>query len=218
LSAPWVCGIMDYDPFNTDNTNTLMLVTRAYSAFAAYIKAAAIYKCPDDRSSVTIHGTQLPRARSYCLNGWLGGNFSEVNSTLPPLVRARSQIGVMPGRGGGFTQTGNVPSPPVPPSEQFCFLDAHPDTIWSSQFIMAYTYGDPGWLYGFDTLPAYYHDKSGTISFADGHVEAHRWTTSTFLSPITGQARTSVPTASVPQSGYWADLNWIFRHTVFFTW
>src|SRR5690242_23548 len=45
--AEWVTGDMT-DPF--DRTNTLLLTDPRLSTFARYITAAAIYKCPGDKS------------------------------------------------------------------------------------------------------------------------------------------------------------------------
>src|SRR5437879_5646193 len=63
----------DYDqPSNPECTNLLYLVDVGYAAFADYIKTATVYKCPSDRSTITLAGTEYPRSRSYTLNSWLG--------------------------------------------------------------------------------------------------------------------------------------------------
>ena len=64
---------------------------------------------------------------------------------------------------------------PAGPSQIFSFLDAGPDSLCFSAFVVAM--GDTGLFYH---LPSAQHGGSGNVAFADGHVESHRW-----LSPDT---------------------------------
>lgn len=68
-SLPWV-NSTDYDqPGDRGCTNLLFLVDSRYAAFAAYIKSPGVYKCPADKSTVTINRQIYPRSRSYPKKG-----------------------------------------------------------------------------------------------------------------------------------------------------
>ena len=92
-------------------------------------------------------------------------------------------MNAMVGDAGVFTQGGvnaNFPdytqffkATAIPqPSDIFVFLDEHPDSIDDGYFLNSYTDGGtPTWT----DLPASYHNKAGSFSFADGHSELHNW-------------------------------------------
>jgi prepilin-type N-terminal cleavage/methylation domain-containing protein/prepilin-type processing-associated H-X9-DG protein len=206
FGCPWVAGWLDYDPFNTDNTNAALLVGRGASAFAPYILNAATYKCPDDPSTVNEPSGNLPRARSYVLNSAIGAPGWIMDSVTPASVSTMSQIGVSVNFDGHYGQEclAQWLSTIVPPSRQFCFLDEHPDNMSFAYFwIGSLTAGvaDP---------PAHYHDNSGTLSFADGHVEVHRWTSPAVLTPVTGVINYNG--ASVKGT---SDGAWLASHTLY---
>lgn len=48
-------------------------------------------------------------------------------------------------------------------------LDEHPDTINDGFFMNRWE------EYRWGNLPASYHDGAANLSFADGHVQGHRW-------------------------------------------
>ena len=64
----WVQGWIDFNPGNPDNTNTTQLLDRKKAAFAPYLQSAGVYKCPADRSFVTIRGSRHSRVRSMGMN------------------------------------------------------------------------------------------------------------------------------------------------------
>jgi hypothetical protein len=84
----WVKGHLNYDPGNSDNTNTIYLTDAQYAKLAPFtVKTAAIYKCPSDRSSVTIGGVTYPRVRSISLSqamnsqdDWMSNITGEIQS------------------------------------------------------------------------------------------------------------------------------------------
>jgi prepilin-type processing-associated H-X9-DG protein len=55
------------------------------------------------------------------------------------------------------------------PSRIFVFIEEHPDSITDAYFL-----NKPDRLEWLD-LPASYHGGGANLSFADGHVETHRW-------------------------------------------
>src|SRR5947208_13114943 len=54
LAPNWVSGSFESSP--NDNTNTFLLTEPKYSAFGPYLKTTAIYRCPAERSTVTLGG------------------------------------------------------------------------------------------------------------------------------------------------------------------
>jgi prepilin-type processing-associated H-X9-DG protein len=55
------------------------------------------------------------------------------------------------------------------PSHIYVFLDEHPDTLNDGFFVNRWD----EFLWG--NLPGSYHNGAANLSFADGHVETHRW-------------------------------------------
>ena len=194
----WVGGTLDYDGANPDNTNTALLVNRAYAAFAPYIQTAATYKCPDDTSAVTIGSTRVPRVRSYSLNGRLGPAGPNYGVADEMKYIRLSDIG---------TKAPYFRSVVVGPSDQFCFLDENPDAIFPPVF----WFNPPNW---FD-LPAHFHDNAATVSFADGHVEVHRWLEPKILGPITGAQTGFAEGIQVEDTIYAPDVRWFIAHTIY---
>jgi prepilin-type N-terminal cleavage/methylation domain-containing protein/prepilin-type processing-associated H-X9-DG protein len=127
------------------NTNLATLTGGKLAPFLS--ESTAVFKCPSDKS-VAENG---PRIRSYSLNSQVGDPGELTNRFNPQLVQ--------------FFHQSDVPNP----SQIYGFLDEHPDTINDGFFMNRWE--EPRW----GNLPASYHDGAANLSFADGHVEGHRW-------------------------------------------
>ena len=132
-------------------TNIDFLVNPRYAAFAGYVKNPGVYKCPADHSTF---GGQ-PKIRTYALNSYMnwvepagGGDF--------PLDAGYVNFG----------KTADVSA--ARSSEMILFVDTAPNWLCHSAFGIALT----GLYYHF---PSIEHGSAGPLSFADGHVESHRW-------------------------------------------
>lgn len=150
----WVVGDSHLNPGAM--TNRDYLVNPRFAAFAGYLTDPAIYKCPADRSQVEIDGHEHPRLRSYSLNSYMGWPdwIPSFNSSRYLTFQKTSDLVL-----------GN-------PSELFTFLDVSPGNICYSAFVTHL-----GSLEGlFYHLPSVQHDRFGVITYADGHVDAHKWT------------------------------------------
>ena len=164
----WAQGIMSleswtwFDPH--DNTNTLKLIDPQYCTLGPYTKAAGLYKCPADKSWVMIDGQRHNRTRSYSMNAYLGDFFGAAHPRLFDGWRVRLYIG-------------QFVSPA--PCDTFVFICEHPDSIQDGAFItdMHTDYES------LTSLPGSFHGHSGVLSFADGHVEKHRWLDSRTIRP-----------------------------------
>jgi prepilin-type N-terminal cleavage/methylation domain-containing protein len=119
----WVGGWLNFqDPSNPSNWDINQNVTQ--SPLWPYCgRAAGIWKCPADRSAVTLNGQRLPRVRSMSMNIWVGGfrgvDFGLSGSTDPYAM-------------GGSTwkiylKMGDMLDPG--PTKTFVFLDMREDSI-----------------------------------------------------------------------------------------
>jgi prepilin-type processing-associated H-X9-DG protein/prepilin-type N-terminal cleavage/methylation domain-containing protein len=137
-----------------DNTNLVFLTDSKLGPFAN--RSAKIYKCPGDREL----GPNGPRIRSMSMNSMVG-NPGELTNRFNPLYVQffkKTQI-----------QT---------PSGIFVFLDEHADTINDGYFLNILDEGQWG------NLPGSYHNGGANFSFADGHVESHRWVVPSTVRPV----------------------------------
>jgi prepilin-type processing-associated H-X9-DG protein len=175
------------DPF--DATNVSLLVDPKLSALARYVTVPGIYKCPADRSdfvrSVSMNSRMNPTLPGYWLHG--GGDLYQI-----------------------FTRLQQIRTP----TEIFVTLDERSDTINDASFCVDMSNtgtsegigaSDPYWILDY---PAGYQNRSGRFSFADGHVESHRWLEPTFLVPL-GQAHL----AHLPATD--RDVKWLQDHCTY---
>ncbi|HAB17113.1 MAG TPA: prepilin-type cleavage/methylation domain-containing protein, partial [Verrucomicrobiales bacterium] len=183
----WAQGIMSYAEDHSDNTNTSLLVDPAYARLGDYSKDPLLYKCPADKSSATINGQRHERVRSISMNVHVGrciDCFSDRPTHLGPLT-----VGAIPN-----------------PSAQFVFLDEHPDSINTIAFRTSPVRGSGAKLLSF---PGSQHRGAATLSFADGHVEAHRWQDPRTRPPVAGQKLMSTNSPNNP------DVLWLQQNTYF---
>jgi len=139
---------------NPQETDTAGL-TGPTALMAGYARSADVYKCPAD----TYQSPQNPgpRSRSVSMDGALTGKPTFNNQNGRNYFTAK--------KGGDLTVPG--------PVNIFVFLDEHADSIDDLQFML-----DPGYAPGSEkwrNLPASYHNGAGSLSFADGHSEIHKW-------------------------------------------
>jgi prepilin-type processing-associated H-X9-DG protein len=96
------------------------------------------------------------------------------------------------------------------PSRTFVFLDEREDVINTGNFfVMMDGFADRPELAGFSTdYPASYHNLAGSLSFADGHVEAHRWADGRTVPPL-GKNEMGVRRSGIFSSPNNADIRWL---------
>jgi prepilin-type processing-associated H-X9-DG protein len=157
---------MDYDSGNRGNWDiTYDMIKRPLWPYSG--KNPAIYKCPSDKSYVTIGGVAKPRIRSMSMNFFLGaygGTVGGFPSVQPYNIYTNlADIG------------GNAPSPG--PAKTWVFMDVRPDTIGWGNFLTimdGYSPSNPA-QYSLEDLPGIYHNGAAGFSFADGRCEMHKW-------------------------------------------
>ena len=146
-------------------TNNAHLLDSKVSLFANYIKSPEVYLCPSDkRLSYVLADTTAqrrsrpPRNRSYSMNIYL--------STMPAMQWYLSTNATMFQKSSDFSRGS--------PSDVFVFQDVNPGSICMPAFIVRIP-GAGEKFEGMFHFPATHHNRSGDLSFADGHVETHRW-------------------------------------------
>jgi prepilin-type N-terminal cleavage/methylation domain-containing protein/prepilin-type processing-associated H-X9-DG protein len=185
--ATWVQGSFATIP--RDATNADLILSPRYSLFAQYIKDIRIYKCPSDRIAGTgVGNIEHPRVRSYAMNGYVGfrgGDFRGVPDSRYTIYRKTSDVR-------------NIPT-----SDLIVFVDVNPLSICRPLFG---TYMDRFTMLHY---PAAHHNRSGIFSFADGHIETHRWLDPQVYNPPRTQNfhehNTSIGTSK--------DLRWLQART-----
>ena len=162
LPGSWVLGNARLDVAESNIVAGLL-----YS----YAPGLGVYRCPADHSTIT--RSQLPRLRSYTLNGWLHSKLKEIgNFDFYAYLGQRHKYSEI-----------QLPGP----SGVFVFLDEHPDSIddglWGSNQADPYnavlkdgsagqsSEGADNWA----ELPADRHNRGANLSYADGHVAYQHW-------------------------------------------
>jgi prepilin-type N-terminal cleavage/methylation domain-containing protein/prepilin-type processing-associated H-X9-DG protein len=136
-----------------DNTNTAFILSGKLAPYVA--NNTGVFHCPAD-NSVAANG---PRLRSVSLNSLVGDPGVVAGQFNPNYVQALKSADL------------------VTPARVFVFLDEHPDTINDGFFVN-------GWDdYQWGNLPGSYHNGGANVSFADGHVEQHRWAVADTVRP-----------------------------------
>jgi prepilin-type N-terminal cleavage/methylation domain-containing protein/prepilin-type processing-associated H-X9-DG protein len=112
-----------------------------------FAKSVAVYRCPEDRS--TVLGTNAPTLRSYSLSSFMGGPQADM-----------THFGIQPLHRNSEVTT---------PSGALTFLEEDLTTIDDGHFL--YMANMDNWY----NVPAWRHEKGDTLAFADGHVEYWKW-------------------------------------------
>jgi len=177
LGETWVEGWLGLP--GPDCTNTVFLQR---SLLGRYLGDLKIWRCPSSTRPVTVAGATQPRVRTVSLNSFMG------SLTNAPGVKCYRRL-------AEITQ----PSP----SDALVFVDERVDTINDGSFGMQWGFDEKqpaAWV--LRDKPALVHDRGGNLTFADGHVETHRWK----------DARTiSAPRNDAPMPGN-ADVLWMQQH------
>jgi len=156
-----------------DNTNPVYLTDSKLGPYAN--GSVAVFKCPADREPAP----NGPRTRSMSMNALVGNPGELTNRFNPGYVQ--------------FYKKAEIANP----AGIFVFLDEHADTINDGFFVNRlddYVWGN---------LPASYHNGGANISFADGHLEPHRWLVAGTIRPVT-RARIAAFPAAPP-----TDFDWL---------
>jgi len=189
-SLNWTTGWEDATlADNPDNTNTDLFLNSQWASLGEYVKSAAIYHCPASRVLVREGGGLFPLARTVAMNGWMGYTNRPLDTDFQFIRKATDLV-------------------KLSPSDAFVFIDERDDSVDDGFFGVSM---DNTIIPRMVEIPANYHGGAGPVTFADGHVELHRW-----LSPDTqfpqqsGVATEKYNFISVATDD--ADLLWLRDH------
>lgn len=179
----WVMG--SGHNFTAALTDSRYLIDPTLTAFGDYLKAAAVYKCPADESTVLVGGQKLAKIRSYAMNYYLGPAES---GYLTPGYRYYHKMAQLL---------------PAQPSRIFLFQDVLPENLCFPGFVVFMSEAQ-----GFFHYPSSQHLKTGVLNFTDGHAESQRWKDErTRPRPINGSVGHGIASPGNP------DLVWLREHT-----
>jgi len=151
LTRFWVQGVF----INAaESTNETFILDPSYALFAQYLQTTKVYVCPSDSIMVKVNGQNFPRLRSYSLNAYMGweGPWDDRLASNYKMFRKHSEIAAAAMPGGAFL-----------------FQDVNENSICWPYFGVRM---DRDIFFNF---PSSLHNRGGVLSFADGHVERHRW-------------------------------------------
>ena len=153
----WVQGYYNHEISPFEALKPDLMLNPKFALFAPYIKALPIYKCPSDKKTLKQGMQTKPTLRSYGMNAYVG--WAE-----PPSGPVSQNFII-------FRKLSEVNRPD--PSRLFVITDVNPGSIcWPFFGVIMDT---PPGREAFHMFPGSYHKNSAPVSFADGHVENHRW-------------------------------------------
>jgi prepilin-type N-terminal cleavage/methylation domain-containing protein/prepilin-type processing-associated H-X9-DG protein len=161
-----------------DNTNLVYLSDSKLGPYANH--ATKIYKCPSDREPAA----NGQRIRSMSMNSMVGDPGELTNRFNPTYIQ--------------FFKSAEIPKP----SGIYVFLDEHCDTINDGFFLNRLE------NYNWGNLPGSYHGGAVNLSFADGHLERHKWVVPDTVRPARQGAARGGIVASPP-----TDFDWLKERT-----
>lgn len=147
------------------------LVNRSNAVMADYVRDPKVYNCPAE--NYKLPGYPRDRVRSVSMNGVLVGRSGSGNTCQGPGPNGRIYFGK------NKLSLDNSPVKKMSdlnfcgPATVFVFLDEQADSIEDATFMF-----DPGYAPGsqrWRDLPGAEHRGAGSLIFADGHGEIHKW-------------------------------------------
>lgn len=165
--------------------NTDYLLRPVYARFAPYLQTAKVYKCPADPGFKVYTTGRVPLVRSYALNCYFG-----TAKSLQPFVTA------------GYRQFMRW-SQLDRPSARLAFIDVHPQSICCPAFMVNMR------VESFFHWPGIHHNRGAVASFADSHIEYHRWQDPRTLAIGYPQGGVAVLPHSSPLLPNSSDLAWL---------
>ena len=150
LPGSWVLGnsFLDVSPTNLQ-AGTLF----------PYLPAVGVFLCPSDRTLTNPQGgKRFPVNRSYTVNANLNAKGGLIIPIPPPpfvYVQKLSSV--------------------VNPSRVWVFTESSPFTAWPGDPVLDFFTAPPLPYQLWADTPTDRHSKGCNLSFADGHVQFHRW-------------------------------------------
>lgn len=195
--ANWVNNVMSWFG-DRDNTNLAFI---AEGKLFGYAGATDIYRCPSDNhvSRVQKQSGWTRRVRSYAINAYQG------NPDLMPPPPCDTDLAIH----NPYIRAVKE-AELLNPSKIFVMLDENADHVDDGSFFVHPYEREGGWHW--HDLPAAYHNGSGCVSFADGHVDSHKWRVASRYARV--NARGEIITTVYPEaSAEEVDIRWLAERT-----
>ncbi len=200
--CPGQAGRGGSQEFNSD-----LLHDPPRSILLPYGADQTLFKCPEDRrmgkyqgSDKTLRGQTVPAARTISMNNAIGTDpYPPSNGKLPtngPWLD-NSHSNTRTGKWQTYGRLSDLSNPG--PAKTWVLMDEDDRSINDGHFAFGMQISE--WIDG----PGGYHNKSGSLVFADGHGELHHW-----LDPRTIFTGTSFTRKAAPNS---VDWKWIADRT-----
>jgi prepilin-type N-terminal cleavage/methylation domain-containing protein/prepilin-type processing-associated H-X9-DG protein len=163
VGGPYPCWVTGNMQNSTEQLNADLLIdpNTTWGSIGPVTKNTGIYKCPGDRSV---------NVRSCSMNGFIGPGGASGS------LSAEAGTGSMKSF-SKFKDWGNAR---MPQAETFVFLDENSASINDGWLrVSTAGYNSAGQVVPtsleISDLPAMYHNRASSFSFADGHAEIHHW-------------------------------------------
>jgi prepilin-type N-terminal cleavage/methylation domain-containing protein/prepilin-type processing-associated H-X9-DG protein len=163
-SSNWMSGWEEIGDANTiDNTNFQLFMNPLLASMGPYVKNPMIFQCCADQSLCQEGATLWPLCRNFSMNVFMGyqnvPDAGDISAGFQIFPKMSSIGGQTPGTGLVFG-----------PSQAMVFIDEKDTSIDDGEFLIQELTTDQ-----MANLPANYHGGAGEVTFADGHVELHKW-------------------------------------------
>ena len=183
--AAWVLGTVEQSSAAAAQCSTNVLCLKNGLLYH-YLKSTVVYKCPSDQKTGP---GNAPTVRSYSLNIWM--------DPLDPTGESDPT-----GKSANMSASGyrifHRQTDILQPANTRLGMDEYPKSI--NDGVLEVWPAGSEWI----DSPAHYHNNSGSISYADGHVESRKWTDAGILGDLG---------AYFPASFNAGDLNWLQPRT-----
>jgi prepilin-type N-terminal cleavage/methylation domain-containing protein/prepilin-type processing-associated H-X9-DG protein len=191
----WVNGYMQLAPNIGDNTNTYYLVHALTGAYCNY--KIGVFKCPDDTWKCVENGVSMDRVRSYSMNYCMEGDAEDnAKLTASPPVPLNETLWARGYYRSGYHRLADIGTRVKGPNvaDAWVFCEEAAGSINNG----CIAWGNSG---GWADTPASEHNQGCNFSFADGHVEYHKWHTGYNPSTDTGICKPNPGPSATSWSG-----------------
>ncbi len=201
----WVRGTLKWAADTSDNTNIEYLQDSLLATYCG--KQVKIYKCPDDILQCQEGGQAFDRVRSVSMNGFLEGGVHDADKASAGIPYDEAYFAYTKGDFYyAYSKVNQIGKHGPAAVDLIVFNDENADTIDDGFFMPIDDKDHAGaWF----NLPGSYHNRSDVCSFADGHVELHKWMTGGVCRTPTGQANVS---GTISIGFNTVDKNWLMSH------
>ena len=160
----WMSGWEEIGNANTtDNTNYNLFMNPNLAQMGPYIGNPKIFQCSADNALCQEGTRTYPVCRNYSMNVFMGytnaPNGTDLTQGFQTFKKMSDIGGSTPGTGFSFG-----------PSVAMVFIDEKDTSIDDGEFLVQESVNST-----MANIPANYHGGSGEATFADGHVEMHKW-------------------------------------------